>query len=309
MHNKKCFLNHIGPWLIKPDWFMNAVGVIKAGKWPIKAMEDEGPSPYQLARRAMLMGALSPEDARKWGFYSLAGNVAVIDMVGPMMKGDSKYGGVNTVLTRQIVRTAVSDDLASSILLVIDSPGGSVAGTAELATEVKNANEKKPVHAHIDDLGASAAFWVASQARRVSANATAQVGSIGTVAVVEDTSKMYEAAGVKVHVISTGEFKGAFADGTPVTEAQIQYLQDLVNEINKHFLNAVADGRKMSLTDVKKAADGRVFMAKESKELGLIDVIQSLDDTAMQMSEKYQLPKRKMRASTAGALIDLENNR
>src|SRR6185436_13049667 len=139
---------------------------------------------------------------------------------------------------------AAADPSIKTILLLIDSPGGTIAGTAELADSVAAANKIKPVIAHADDQMASAAYWIASQCRMITSNRTALVGSIGTYVEVYDTSKMYENAGVKVHMISTGPHKGALVDGTPVTDDQLAEVQKLVDSLNRHFLAAVSAGRK-----------------------------------------------------------------
>jgi signal peptide peptidase SppA len=205
-------------------------------------------------------------------------DVAVISIIGQMTKGESSFGGTSSVQTREAIRKAVDNEAVRAILLHIDSPGGTVAGTADLAAEVRNANAVKPVYAYIEDLGASAAYWVASQARRVYANATAEVGSIGTYAVIEDTSGVYDKAGAKVHVISTGEFKGAFADGAPVTDRQLASVQVEVDDLNEHFLNGVVEGRGITREAVNQLADGRVWIADKAQQNKLIDGIATLDD-------------------------------
>ena len=239
--------------------------------------------------------------------YTLINGVAVIDLAGPLMKFDSKFGGTNTVRARQALRAAVADPAASSILLHVDSPGGSVAGTAELAADVKSADGVKPVHAHIDDMGASAAYWIASQARKVTANAMAMVGSIGTLLVLEDTSQAMDAAGIKVHVLSTGAFKGAGADGAPVTPEQLAYMQSLVDGMNAGFLAAVGDGRQMDKKALANVADGRVWLAKEAKSLWLIDAVDSMDAVIGGMAARYTGRKgpRMARADTMIKLSEM----
>ena len=253
---RACIARHLGPWMVEPHWFGKAVGLIKAGMFQVQETE---PSEFKL-------------------FTLDRTGVATIPMIGPMMKGDSKYGGTNTLRTRRAVRRATADGDVKSIMLHIDSPGGTVSGTAELANDVRQANQRKPVFAHIEDVGASAAFWVASQARRITATPTSEVGSIGTVAVVEDSSEAAGAEGVKVHVISTGAFKGAFADGAPVTDEHLDYLKELVGDLNKHFLAGVSRGRGLSIAKVRESADGRVFLAAEGQERGLIDAVGTIDD-------------------------------
>jgi len=203
--------------------------------------------------------------------------IAMVSIDGQMQKGDSKYGGTNSVILRRSIRQAVADGDVRGIKMMVDSPGGTVAGTAELAADVARANAIKPVHAHLEDLGASAAYWVASQARVVTATPTTEIGSIGVLAVVEDFSKMYDMKGVKVHVISTGAYKGAGIEGAPVNEEQLAYWKDLVQTVHQHFLEAVSSGRRKSLSAVEAWADGRVFMSDRAAQMGMIDRVESID--------------------------------
>lgn len=265
--DRNCAAQHIAPWLIESCWFGKAVAAIKAGTWAIQPFGKDKPEHRVL--------------------YTIDRNAnALIPIVGALMKSDSKYGGTSSIRTRRAIRTAINDDAVRGIMLYIDSPGGTVAGTGELAADVKFADAQKPVYAFIDDLGASAAFWIATQARRVSANPTAEVGSIGVVAVVEDSSGQAEAEGIKVHVIATGPYKGAFVDGTEITREHLAYLQDRVNDINGHFLRGVSVGRLMSMARVRAVADGRVFSAVRARELGLIDAVQRFDDALADLTQE-----------------------
>jgi signal peptide peptidase SppA len=253
MHNPKCAANHLDLWCAKTDWLKDALLAIKAGAITPRTVE---------------------RDYEGTG-YLVSNGVAVIPLDGPLMKVWSKYGGTSSVWARAAIRNADKDESVKAIMLHIDSPGGTGAGTAELGDAVKNA--AKPIHAHIDDLGASAAYWVASQADHVSVNRAGFVGSIGTYATVYDTSGAAELAGVKVHVVSTGPYKGAGEDGVLVTDEHLAYLQDIVNKHFSHFEEAVRGGRSMLKAQFNKVSDGRVFDAREAKSLGLVDSVESFD--------------------------------
>jgi signal peptide peptidase SppA len=231
---------------------------------------------------------MNPNDTAGPG-YSFNNGVAVICIQGQMTKGRSSFGGCCIVDTRRAVRKAVADPNVKSIMLYIDSPGGTVAGTADLAADVAEADKTKPVYAYIDDLGASAAYWVACQSRHIYSNTTAMVGSIGTYTVLEDSTAADAQTGLKYEVISTGMFKGLGADGA-VTDALRQDVQRLIDDTNSHFLAAVADGRGFSDKQVRELADGRVHVGDKAKELGLIDEVASLD-AAMQaiQTETYKM--------------------
>lgn len=210
---------------------------------------------------------------------SIAGDVAVINVHGLLMKSPPSWlawYGIQTT-DYQVIESQIAEALANnevkSITLHIDSPGGTVAGVSEAAETISAANKQKPVIAYCEDLCASGAYYLASQAGKIIVNPNGEVGSIGVYSVYTDLSKMAEEMGVKVHVIKSGEHKGVGVPGAPITEEQLAAIEEVVNELAANFKNAVAKGRKMSIADVEKIADGRVFLASKAKELGLVDQI------------------------------------
>jgi len=221
------------------------------------------------------------------------GGVAVFDLVGMMTKyGSSLSRYPGNVRIRRGLRQALSDDDVQAILLRVESPGGSVAGVDDLARDIAAANQQKPVVAYIEDLGASAAYYVASQAGRIFANPSALIGSIGTYTVIADWSQFFAAAGVKVHVIRAGEMKGVGVLGAEVTPEQLADAQRVINEINELFVQAVARGRRKGLEDVLELADGRIHRAEYAMGLGLIDGIQTFEQTLNELESKQRRPSR-----------------
>ena len=199
---------------------------------------------------------------------------------------DSLFGFGSYASVRAMLAQAVADDRVASILLRIDSPGGQCRGVDDLAQDVAKADEKKPVFAYVEDLCASAAYYVAAGARAIYANRTAQVGSIGTYGLVVDDSKFWEAAGIKFHLLTTGEFKGAGETGQPITDAQLAEFQKEVDGYSDFFVKAVSDGRDMTAKQVKDVADGRIWFAAEAKTMGLIDGVKTLDEVLGSLLEK-----------------------
>jgi signal peptide peptidase SppA len=235
-------------------------------------------------RRVNFVEVFAAPPPRNPGAFTTPGengkSVAQVPIRGTMMKGVPFFGGTSTALAGQAIRQAAADPNVSGILLHIDSPGGTVAGTADLAREVRDAKRRKPVWAHVADMAASAAYWVASQADQIYANApTALVGSIGTVLTVYDQSAAAEAQGIKPHVFATGPLKGAGAPGTPVTEEHQSYFQGIVDAMQPHFDAAVRGGRGMSADELAAVRTGGVFAAPKALELKLIDGIRSFDRT------------------------------
>ena len=139
--------------------------------------------------------------------YTAEDGVAVIKFEGLVTKRPSFWGwlfggSAATQTAQEALAAALADTAVKSVLFVVDSPGGTVAGTEELAEAVFNARKVKTVTAYASDMCASAAYWIAAQAGKVYANATATVGSIGVYAVNVDLSRMYRNEGVEVDVIA-----------------------------------------------------------------------------------------------------------
>lgn len=214
--------------------------------------------------------------------YEVQDGIALISLAGPMTKRRSFwswfFGGASSEAVRDMVRQAADDPAVTGILLTVDSPGGSVDGTADLADAVAAATKRKPCHAYVSGMACSAAYWVASQAAQVTCGRTAMVGCIGTYAVLEDWSKAADQAGVKVHVVRAGDLKGMGVAGAPITKPMLEAEQRLVNGLNEHFLAAVAAGRKVALDTVREWATGETFTGDTAQRMGLVDRNGSMDD-------------------------------
>lgn len=222
-----------------------------------------------------------------------AGGVAVFNVEGPLSKyGSSLSQAPSMVELRHSVRQAANDPNVSAILFRIDSPGGTYVGTGDLGREIRAATSAKPVHAYIEDMGASGAYWIASQASRITANHGALVGSIGTYTTITDSSQAAGKLGLVVKVIASGELKGAGTPGTKFTEAQEQDAHRVVSEINEVFLQAVADGRGVDVEQIRELATGQVHEAARALDLGLIDDIGTFDDALAMVAGERQATHR-----------------
>lgn len=257
----------------------------------------DGQSAHQKMRSALLVtenGAdpsdLVARDRNGWGLgYYRVGSVAVLQIEGTMQKQEAwSMDGTSTVRTRRALRRAVADEAVESILLLIDSPGGTVSGTDDLAMDVRSAATKMPVYAYCSDMCCSAAYYVASQANAIYAGRSAMVGSIGVYATIYDMSAMAEAEGVVVHVVKDGDQKGDFMPGTAVTPEQLARMQAIVDAYGADFRRAVSQTRFPDKPLAKGAspADGGVFMGADARRAGLVDGITSLDNVLAAMKKK-----------------------
>ena len=219
--------------------------------------------------------------------------IAVIELQGTLLKHSSSFSAnTSTAEARRLVRAAKNDPDVSGVLFRIDSPGGTVAGTDDLAADIRSLQSTKPTMAFIEDLGASAAYWLAAQTGTVFSNASAIVGSIGVLTVVYDLSRKADAENITVHVIKAGEMKGAGVPGSVITDDQLAEWQKLIDSFYADFISAVATGRNIPKARARELADGRVHTGQVAADLGLTDGVRSLDDALAELTALTQKGKR-----------------
>lgn len=232
-------------------------------------------SEQHLARTA------APREAR-------GGAVAVIPVTGALFPR-SVAGWFGTVpgmdALRARIATAANNPDVASIVLDMDSPGGTVAGTEETAAAVAAAAQRKPVVAVANTLAASAAYWIAAQASEVVMAPGAIAGSIGVMAVHQNVAKAMERFGVQTTLVRSGARKAEGNPWEPLSEEALAALQARVDEAAGAFLDAVAAGRRMSpKTARERFGAGQTFTAREAVANGLADRVATLDEVIAGMS-------------------------
>jgi protease-4 len=203
--------------------------------------------------------------------FAFSDRIQVVDIEGELF--DSR------AIIEQLKRYEDSSSV-KAILLNIDSPGGGVAVSQELYTEIKRLREKKDkvIVAYLSSTGASGAYYAACAADRIVANPGTIVGSIGVIAQWVNYEDLLEWAKVKDVVFKTGEFKDTGSPTRDLTENERKYFQGLIDDMYVQFVEAVAAGRKLELQEVRSVADGRVFTGRDAKERKLIDEIGNFQD-------------------------------
>ena len=215
-----------------------------------------------------VMLTFSADDAADLAFSD---RIQVVDVDGELVE--------SRAILDQLKRYEDSNSV-KAILLNIDSPGGGVAVSQEIYTEIRRLRDKKDkiVVAYLSSTGASGAYYVACAANKILANPGTIVGSIGVIAEWVNYADLMEWAKLKDVVFKTGEFKDTGSPSRSLTENERKYFQGLIDDMYVQFLEAVASGRKLDLQEVRSLADGRVFTGRDAKGRKLIDEIGNFQD-------------------------------
>jgi signal peptide peptidase SppA len=232
------------------------------------------------------------------------GRSAVVRLKGPLLKADSWmvdwFGGTSMERARVAVLSAAADSSVDAIILDVDSPGGTVDGTDDLAAAVAAAAKSKAVIAQVGGMAASAAYWVASQATEIRMQRLDMVGSIGVRLLMYDFSKLFESEGIRPVLIDTGVHKSTGAMGVPISEEQEAEQRRVVERFYGEFLGAVQRGRGMTAAALKPYADGRLFFADEAVTAGLADKVVPRDATLGEAARSAETAARLRRARAVG---------
>ena len=227
------------------------------------------------ARGMVDRGGFLPKQASENPLLSVEDGIGVVAIEGPILRKPDLFariffGATGSEDIGAALREAAGRDDIKAVFLHIDSPGGTVAGTPELADAVAALDKKKPVYAFSSGLMCSAAYWVASQARAIYATPSAQIGSIGVVQAVVDNSAALDKAGIKVEVFSVGKYKAMGAPGKPLTDDQRELISSNLAEIAGEFHAAVlAKGRAIPA----EAMEGQTFSGKQAQRHNLAGMV------------------------------------
>lgn len=240
--------------------------------------------PQSVPALAFLPQRLGVDEQKKINAgYPVVGGIAIIEIRGVMTHEPEWWmGETDYVNLRQAICSAAEDEQAKAILLLINSPGGEVAGMFAIAELIRQTSAIKPVWAVLDEIAYSAAYLFASAASRVIVPVTGGVGSIGIIAVHMDISQHLEQMGIKPTFLHYGDAK---TDGWPELplsdEAKARQMED-IETMGNLFVETVARYRKLSPAAVK-ATQARTFMGAKGVAEGLADQVASPDQAFQEL--------------------------
>jgi protease-4 len=194
-------------------------------------------------------------------------NLQKIELTGPIMD-------VSKVL--EDIQKAKEDKNIKGVLFVVDSPGGSVAPSVELAYAIKELREVKPVIAYASGVIASGSYYASIWANQIIANPGSMVGSIGVIMQGVNTEELMKKIGVSTQTVKAGKYKES---GTPTRkwfDYEEKQLQSVIDDTYNMFISDVASARNLDVKNHTLYADAKIFTSKQAKNVGLVDEVATL---------------------------------
>ncbi len=209
-------------------------------------------------------------------------NLQEIKLTGPIMSADKILKEIEEAQKNKHIK---------GVLLNVNSPGGAVPPSIEIAYAVKELQTHKPVIAYASGIMASGSYYSSIYAKKIIANPGSIVGSIGVIMESADISELMDTVGVKTQIVKQGTYKEA---GTPTrqwTDAERAELETLTKDTYTLFVSDVAKARGLKVEDAKQYADAHIFSSKRAKEAGLIDEIGVKNDAKTLLMKEANVTK------------------
>ena len=215
--------------------------------------------------------------------------IAVLYMEGEIISGSGFRDVISSESMVEQLRELRLDDDIKSVVLRVNSPGGSAIASSQIGREVILLKEAKPVVVSMGNYAASGGYWIAAPANKIFAEPGTITGSIGTYGLLPNVQKLANDNGITWDAVKTAPFANSDTIARPKTTAELALRQRTANEIYSRFLDLVAEGRGMEREAVAKVAEGRVWSGSNAKGLGLVDELGGLDEAIASAAEIAEL--------------------
>ena len=194
-------------------------------------------------------------------------NLQKIELTGPIID-------VSKVLEN--IDKAKKDDNIKGVLFVVDSPGGAVAPSVEIAYAIKELTLKKPVVTYASGVIASGSYYASIWANKIIANPGSIVGSIGVIMQGFEAGEFLQKIGLTAQTVKAGKYKESGTVARKWTDFEEKQLQSVINDTYNMFVSDVANARKLDVNNHINFADAKIFTSRQAKEVGLVDEVATL---------------------------------
>ena len=194
-------------------------------------------------------------------------NLQKIELSGPIL---------DVSKTLEDIEKVKLDKNIKGVLLLVNSPGGAVAPSVELAYAIKELKQIKPVVVYASGVIASGSYYASIWANKIIANPGSMVGSIGVIMQGVNAEELMSKIGVSTQTVKAGKFKES---GTPTrkwTDFEEKQLQSVIDDTYNMFISDVAEARKLDVKNHTQFADAKIFTSKQAKEVGLVDEVATI---------------------------------
>lgn len=268
------------PWLITPEG-LDLVLTIVSDRINNGRLEDT-----ELDTRLASVGG----KARRDDGLQVINGVGILPVGGPIFgKANlmTNFSGATSLESfQQDLRTMLADDTVGSIIMDMDTPGGTSDLVEEVGDEIFNSRGIKPIYASVNTMCGSAGLWLATQANKVFSTPSGSIGSLGAYTAHKDQSVADAKDGIKFTYISAGEYKTEGNPHEPLSADAIRHRQEVINSLMSDFVGAVARGRGADPQVVAQTyGQGRMLMPQTALEVGMIDGIMSFDSLLNQLTK------------------------
>ncbi len=244
------------------DYLKGLAGAGNDGKLAITTLED--------VKEKIKADNLIPDRGK--------GKIAVYYAVGEIDSSTSADDGISSKKVIKELRELREDPDVKAVVLRVNSPGGSAYGSEQIWREVVLLKAAKPVIVSMGDYAASGGYYISCAADCIVANSTTLTGSIGIFGMFPlAESLLKDKIGLDFDIVKTNRLADMGSLSRPFRPEESAIMQGYVNDGYQLFLKRCADGRKMSVEEIDKIGQGRVWTGSKAKELGLVDEIGDLD--------------------------------
>ncbi len=210
--------------------------------------------------------------------------VVVIYLTGSIQEssgGGFLTGAITPRYVKNQLEKAEADLAIKGIVIRVESPGGSIAASQEIAAMIRNAS--KPVVISMADMAASGGYYISAPAQGIVAQPGTMTGSIGVVSTLINTEGLYDLLGLEVETFKTGEHKDMFSRA--LTDEERAIMQNISDMAYEQFIAEVAEGRGMDLEEVRELATGQLYLGTQALELGLVDRLGGIEEAVAYLAE------------------------
>lgn len=210
--------------------------------------------------------------------------VAIVRVEGPITSSDDS--SLPTASSGRVIadlRAAEADDSVKAIVLRVDSPGGTVTGSAQIYEELLQV--EKPVVVSMVGVAASGGYYVSAPADYIFARPDTVTGSLGVVLTLYNAEELIDELGVEVIAITSGPNKTIGSFWEDLTPEQRDIFETSIDESYEDFVQVIANGRSLPEATVREIADGRIYSGRQALALDLVDELGNFQDAIDKAAE------------------------